>query len=374
MGEQAGAGLDRLTAGGVRDGCSSSTRAYRETFGFPFLFAVKGATKHDVLGALEARLAGVARRRESTEALRQVCAAFGWRSAAVRRTATSAGADRGAVRQRLEAELLRQGRRDVYRLNRDGRAPAGASPVFGANVLMLVYGDAFWPTYTTGDNTGLIATDSMKNFIQRETLNFDGLRPRGVLPVPRRDVPRRPIRRSKGMQVSADEIPYAGLRRRAGVHARPGRSGRTARVELTRAAAGRERVRAPRLQAAAPRRQRVPGLRARRVHDAARPHESAAAHVARPRMALHRSRRGGSTADDACAPGAPDRARRVRDVRVRQHPAADLPDGHARCSPRSRRSPRCTSKRTTARGIRSPNAATRSASTPTRGRRTGASA
>jgi urate oxidase len=62
----------------------------------------------------------------------------------------------------------------VYRLNRDAKTPSGASPVFGANVLMLVYGDAFWPTYTTGDNTGLVATDSMKNFIQRETLAFEG--------------------------------------------------------------------------------------------------------------------------------------------------------------------------------------------------------
>src|ERR1700687_1552935 len=56
----------------------------------------------------------------------------------------------------------------VYRLNRD------ANSFFGANVLMLVYGDAFWPTYTTGDNTGLVATDSMRNFIQRETLNYAG--------------------------------------------------------------------------------------------------------------------------------------------------------------------------------------------------------
>src|SRR5438105_4677660 len=62
----------------------------------------------------------------------------------------------------------------VYRLNRDGKAPTGQSPVFGANVLMLVYGEAFSATYTTGDNSGLIATDSMKNFIQRETLLFDG--------------------------------------------------------------------------------------------------------------------------------------------------------------------------------------------------------
>ena len=62
----------------------------------------------------------------------------------------------------------------VYRLRRDGATRDGVSPMFGANVLMLVYGDAFWPTYATGDNTGLIATDSMKNFIQRETLAFCG--------------------------------------------------------------------------------------------------------------------------------------------------------------------------------------------------------
>ena len=53
---------------------------------------------------------------------------------------------------------------------------------------MLVYGDAFWPTYTTGDNTGLIATDSMKNFIQRETLHYEGPRPGRLLPVLWREV------------------------------------------------------------------------------------------------------------------------------------------------------------------------------------------
>ena len=68
------------------------------------------------------------------------------------------------------------GKADViaYRLNRDGVTPAGASAVFGVSAKLLIYGDAFWPTYTTGDNTGLIATDSMKNFIQWETMNFTG--------------------------------------------------------------------------------------------------------------------------------------------------------------------------------------------------------
>src|SRR4051794_12861963 len=62
----------------------------------------------------------------------------------------------------------------VYRLHRTPERPEGQDAVFGANVLMLVYGDAFWETYTTGDNSRLVATDSMKNFIQRETMNFAG--------------------------------------------------------------------------------------------------------------------------------------------------------------------------------------------------------
>ena len=95
----------------------------------------------------------------------------------------------------------------VYRLNRDGVTPESKSPVFCANVKMLIYGDAFWPTYTTGDNTGLVATDSMKNFIQRETLNFAGydleslchfLADKFLNKYPQTD----------GVQVSAEAIPY----------------------------------------------------------------------------------------------------------------------------------------------------------------------
>jgi urate oxidase len=98
----------------------------------------------------------------------------------------------------------------VYRLNRKGDIPAGRSPVFGANVLMLLYGDAFWPTYTTGDNTGLIATDSMKNFIQREAIGFDGYDYEGFC----RFLAEKFLRtysQVEGLQISADEIPYAPL-------------------------------------------------------------------------------------------------------------------------------------------------------------------
>jgi urate oxidase / 2-oxo-4-hydroxy-4-carboxy-5-ureidoimidazoline decarboxylase len=120
----------------------------------------------------------------------------------------------------------------VYRLNRDGRVPEGQSPVFGANVLMLTYGDAFWPTYATGDNTGLVATDSMKNFIQRETMNFAG----DDLPQYCRFLASKFLDcypQAEGLQVSASEIPYACVDDVAFAPAGPERA--IARVELTRA-------------------------------------------------------------------------------------------------------------------------------------------
>jgi 2-oxo-4-hydroxy-4-carboxy-5-ureidoimidazoline decarboxylase len=69
-GEQAGAGLDRLSPAEF-ERLGRLNRDYRERFGFPFLFAVKGATKYDILAALERRLTE-SRDEEFSEALRQV--------------------------------------------------------------------------------------------------------------------------------------------------------------------------------------------------------------------------------------------------------------------------------------------------------------
>lgn len=68
--EQAGAGLDSLTREEL-DRLRALNEAYREKFGFPFLFAVKGSMKQDVLNALERRLTST-RDAEQQEALRQV--------------------------------------------------------------------------------------------------------------------------------------------------------------------------------------------------------------------------------------------------------------------------------------------------------------
>jgi len=122
----------------------------------------------------------------------------------------------------------------VYRLNRDGAAPNNQNPVFGANVLILIYGDAFWPTYATGANTGLIATDSMKNFIQRETANYSGsdledycrflgAKFLGLYP------------QVEGVQVSATEIPYSPFSEASKAFTPSGPERLSARIELNRA-------------------------------------------------------------------------------------------------------------------------------------------
>jgi 2-oxo-4-hydroxy-4-carboxy-5-ureidoimidazoline decarboxylase len=68
--EQAGAGLDQLNPQEF-EFLQEMNSAYRKKFGFPFLYAVKGSTKHDILRALQLRL-GASPQEEFDEALRQV--------------------------------------------------------------------------------------------------------------------------------------------------------------------------------------------------------------------------------------------------------------------------------------------------------------
>ena len=122
----------------------------------------------------------------------------------------------------------------VYRLNRDGCTPENQSAVFGASVKMLLYGDAFWPTYTTGDNSGLIATDSMKNFIQRETLNYGGCDLEDYcrfLAVKFLEI----YPQVEGLQVSAEEIPYGALSGGSPAFVPSGPERYAVRLELNRA-------------------------------------------------------------------------------------------------------------------------------------------
>ncbi len=79
----------------------------------------------------------------------------------------------------------------VYRLKAaplTGIAPIPESSFTGRNnelfaldVDIDVLGDNFLPAYIEGDNSNVVATDSMKNFIIREALNYDGATIEGFL-------------------------------------------------------------------------------------------------------------------------------------------------------------------------------------------------
>lgn len=75
--EQAGAGLDTLTDEEFRR-FETLNSTYLDRFGFPFIFAVKGATKHMILDAFQERLENDAATETGT-ALAQICRIFRFR-------------------------------------------------------------------------------------------------------------------------------------------------------------------------------------------------------------------------------------------------------------------------------------------------------
>jgi urate oxidase len=53
--------------------------------------------------------------------------------------------------------------------------------VLACEVSVEVLGENFLPAYTEGDNSQVVATDTMKNFILRESLTYDGVSLEGLL-------------------------------------------------------------------------------------------------------------------------------------------------------------------------------------------------
>lgn len=75
--EQAGAGLDTLTPDEFAHFTSLNDR-YKAKFGFPFIFAVKGATKHQIVASFEKR-ADNAPENEFSIAIAQINSIFRFR-------------------------------------------------------------------------------------------------------------------------------------------------------------------------------------------------------------------------------------------------------------------------------------------------------
>jgi urate oxidase/2-oxo-4-hydroxy-4-carboxy-5-ureidoimidazoline decarboxylase len=185
--EQASVGLDRLNSQEYAL-FQQLNNAYQHDFGFPFIICVREHTKQSILAAFEARLTN-SRSEEIATALGEI-AKIAWLRlvdrlglvVSVGSTGMSSNFDytisygkKGVPVYRVYAKPLQV-------------TPIPESPFVGsANILFAleidveVFGNNFLPAYTHGDNSNVVATDSMKNFILRETLHYDGATLEGLL-------------------------------------------------------------------------------------------------------------------------------------------------------------------------------------------------
>jgi urate oxidase / 2-oxo-4-hydroxy-4-carboxy-5-ureidoimidazoline decarboxylase len=82
--------------------------------------------------------------------------------------------------------------------------------LFGMNVKVAVEGEAFLSSFKEGDNTLVVATDSMKNFILKHAGDYDGATPEGFLEfVGRRFLEKYP--QMTAVKISGEQIPFDEL-------------------------------------------------------------------------------------------------------------------------------------------------------------------
>jgi urate oxidase len=100
--------------------------------------------------------------------------------------------------------------------------------VLACEVSVEVLGENFLPAYTEGDNSQVVATDTMKNFILRESLTYDGEALEGLLVhLGRRFLATYPVMQS--LRMSAKELRFDRLGER--VYSRSGDDHGVATVE-----------------------------------------------------------------------------------------------------------------------------------------------
>src|SRR5262245_5364397 len=63
----------------------------------------------------------------------------------------------------------------------DSNFTSRSNVLFALEVDVEVFGDTFLPAYTEGDNSRVVATDSMKNIILQQALAYDGTTLEGLL-------------------------------------------------------------------------------------------------------------------------------------------------------------------------------------------------
>lgn len=173
--EQAGIGLNQLTSEEFNQ-FSSLNKQYMEKFGFPFIMAVKGQTKTVIYESMQRR-SNHHEAEEFETALKEIEKIAYFRLEELikkrsvlmskKRTVSYGKGDVFAYRTFLSPLT---GVKQIPESNFIGRS----NTVFGVNVKIEVGGQKLLPSFTEGDNSLVVATDSMKNFVQRHLGRYEG--------------------------------------------------------------------------------------------------------------------------------------------------------------------------------------------------------
>jgi urate oxidase / 2-oxo-4-hydroxy-4-carboxy-5-ureidoimidazoline decarboxylase len=174
--EQAGAGLDRLDPEQAAR-LGRATAAYRQKFGFPFVVCVREHTPESIIRSAEERLASTAD-DERRAALGEIA-----KIAALRLEGTVAGVDYRIAYGKESVPVYRHHAAALEGIPvvPESRFSGRDNALFAHEVSVEVHGDNFLPAYTRGDNSDVVATDSMKNFILRQAAEYEGATLEGYL-------------------------------------------------------------------------------------------------------------------------------------------------------------------------------------------------
>jgi urate oxidase len=176
--EQAAAGLDTLTPHEIET-FQRFNAEYRARFQFPFVICVRANKKEGILAGFAARLPH-SREEEIRIALGEVAKICRFRlHDLVLPTEKEVSMDQYNYEISYGKACVPLYR--VYAAPLTGVVPIPESSftsrentLFAAEVDVEVFGGNFIAAYTEGDNRSVVATDSMKNFILRHALDFEG--------------------------------------------------------------------------------------------------------------------------------------------------------------------------------------------------------
>ncbi|TCP21655.1 urate oxidase/2-oxo-4-hydroxy-4-carboxy-5-ureidoimidazoline decarboxylase [Scopulibacillus darangshiensis] len=212
--EQAGAGFDKLSEEEYEEFLSLN-QAYTKKFSFPFIKAVRGHNKDSIKRAMIERLKNN-KQAELDLAIQEI-----YKIASFRLDNLIYSQEEKLMG--TENRTMYYGKADVYVFRTFAKPLTGVkhipesefserdNVIFGLNAKVALRGKKFLTSFTEGDNSLVVATDSMKNFIQRHAAEYEGATMEGLLAF----ISERFLEKYdhiESVEMSADEIPFEPIR------------------------------------------------------------------------------------------------------------------------------------------------------------------